>query len=133
MTVQETSPSRIPYFLLIVHPESDHVRIDVEEPGWMKTYADWMRGRSQWFLVRKKDETIMFGLDVFEGEQPYYASHHVGLMGSGGGNEIIACGIGKKQVDGTMVRLWILPNGLVCAGDDVDTFGIEMIRAIGPR
>lgn len=123
----------VPYYLLLVRPTGEELKIDVEEYQWMTTYADWMRGRSIWHLVRKANNTIVFAVDVFDGEQPYYTAKHIGAMGSGGGNEIVAYGIGKKRLDGFVDRLWVLPNGLVCGGDDVETLGRQYLEQLGPR
>jgi hypothetical protein len=31
-----------------------------------------------------------------------------------------------------MVRLWAMPDGTVCGGDDVDIIGIRMVHMLGP-
>jgi hypothetical protein len=30
-------------------------------------------------------------------------------------------------------RLWVLPNGIVCGGDDVEAFGIAAVKRLGPK
>lgn len=122
-----------PYWLQIWRPEGIKQDIDLGESGWMRTYAEWMRGRARWMMVDKQTGRSVFVLDVFDGEQPYYTARHVGIAGSGGSNEIIAYGIGKKRLDGHTDRLWVLPTGEVCAGDDVDTLGHSIVLQIGPR
>jgi hypothetical protein len=72
-------------------------------------------------------------VNIDPGDTPYYAARHVGVTGSAGSNEIIAYGIGKTAIDGTMTKLWILPTGVVCGGDDVDTLGVRLIKVMGPR
>ena len=115
-----------PYYLLCVKENSQYVKIDVEEPGWHQTYAEWMRGRMQWYLVRKSDESVVFGIEVYDGEQPYYAKRHFAELGTET-VEGYAHGIGKKCLDGHTDRLWILPRSeerdgyLITVGDDVDT------------
>lgn len=66
---------------------------------------------------------------VDEGDQPYYAARHVGHgIGSPNIQEIVAYGIGKKTAEGT-IRLWVLPGGMICGGDDVDRIGVMMVKA----
>jgi hypothetical protein len=92
-----------------------------------------MRAKAVWFLMEKTRHTPVLAVWVNEGDQPYYTARHVGITGSAGGNEIIAYGIGKKTVSGEMVRLWVLPNGSICGGDDVDDFGVRFVKALGPK
>lgn len=122
-----------PYYVHVVRPDTSAQVIDLGENGWAKTYAEWMRGRSRWYLVRKVDNFSVLVIDVGDDDQPYYTARHIGKIGSGGSNEIIAYGMGAKRYDGVIDRLWILPGGMVCAGDDVDGLGIAIVEAIGPR
>ena len=92
-----------------------------------------MREPGVWALVSKAMGRALLVVRVYPGDQPYYTARHVGIAGSGGTNEVTAYGIGKKQADGQMVRVWILPNGVVCGGDDVDDLGIALVKQMGPR
>lgn len=121
-----------PYYLGIV-TDTEGVKIDLDETGWATTYADWMRRPAVWFLMEKATDQPVLSVWVHEGDQPYYTARHVGITGSAGGNEIVAYGIGKKTVSGDMVRVWLMPNGVVCGGDDVDELGVRMVRAMGPK
>lgn len=114
-----------PYYLLCInHDGSDRAykRIDLDEPQWATTYADWMRPtRGDWHLVRKDDDGVAFSMTIYEGEQPYYTSRVFGATNSP--HLIRAYGIGKKLRNDVVQRLWILENGQICGGDDVDDFG----------
>jgi hypothetical protein len=129
-----------PFFLCIVEAPTAVTRtarqniIDLDHPGWVASNADIMRAPGVWMLFHKAapSQPVVI-IWVNEGEQPYYTQRHVGLTGSGGSNEVSAYGIGKKGVDGAMTRLWVLPDGSVCGGDDVDTIGIRMVQSMGPR
>jgi hypothetical protein len=121
-----------PYYLLI-STEDDGIRIDLDEPGWATTYHDWMRRPAVWFLVSKETDLPVLSVFVHDGEQPYYTARHVGITSSAGGNEITAYGIGKKQRNGDMVRVWLMPGGFVCGGDDVDDLGVRLVKALGPK
>jgi hypothetical protein len=122
-----------PWYLHIVRPNAAEQIIDLGEYQWATTYAEWMRGRSRWYLVRKADNFPVLVIDVGDDDQPYYTARHIGKIGSGGTNQIIAYGIGAKRYDGVIDRLWILPGGMVCAGDDVDGLGIAIVEALGPQ
>lgn len=124
-----------PYYLMIVsNRETDEsVTIDLDVSQWATTHAAWMRRPAVWFLIHKEHQSSALTVWVHEGEQPYYTARHVGITGSGGGREITAYGIGKKKANGEMVRLWVMPNGFVCGGDDVDDLGVRMVKALGPK
>lgn len=121
-----------PYYLLIAD-DDEGVEVDLGESGWLTRYREWLRRPGLWALVRKATSETILVVQVLPGEQPYYTARHVGVTGSAGGNEIIAYGIGKKAIDGTMTRLWVMPGGMVCGGDDVDTLGVRLVKALGPR
>lgn len=121
-----------PYYLVLSTPD-DGAQIDLDETGWATTYADWMRRPAVWFLMSKETASPVLAIWVQDGEQPYYTARHVGVTGSAGGNEITAYGIGKKKIDGEMVRLWLMPGGFVCGGDDVDDIGVKLVKALGPK
>jgi hypothetical protein len=117
-------------FYLMFQPEgqeagSGNVGIDLDEPGWVETNKEHMRGAGTWFLVAKVTGKPLFSVTTKDKDQFYYTKRHVGnLMAA---SEVICYGIGKKQVDGKTVNLWLLPNGMVCGGDDVDVLAARMI------
>jgi hypothetical protein len=124
-----------PFFLFIVRPNAESVQIDLDEPGWMTTYATWMRGRSRWYLMTKSTPTVpsrpWLGVDVMEDDQPYYTARHiVRVKGVNAGAQITAYGLGAKRAAGHTDRMWILPNGLICSGEDVDTLGDAVIDSL---
>jgi hypothetical protein len=123
----------VPFDLLLVDDEQRTCFVDVEEHQWHETHADWMRRPGWWLLRHKGSSAVALTVRVNEGDQPYYTARHIGIAGSGGSNEVIAYGIGKKAHDGTMLRLWVMPDGAVVGGDDVDQLGILLVRAKGPR
>jgi len=132
-----------PYILIVI--ASDPTMIDLDEPGWASRYSDLMRAPGRWILGRKANSSPVLTLTVSPGEQPYYTSRVVGTVNFPPPDainltqdqalvikqrsEIRAYGIGKKRLDGHVDRLWILPNGVVCAGDDVDVIGAELVRS----
>lgn len=120
-----------PYYLLIIG--EDIASIDLDQRGWAETFSAHMRQSGHWHLVAKSTARPVLTVVVHDGEQPYYTARHVGIAGSGGSNEVVAYGIGKKQNDGSMVRLWVMPDGTVTGGDDVSTYGVSMVKAIGPK
>lgn len=138
-----------PYYLLIVarDEEGGFVEIDLGEPGWVKRYAEWMRRVSTWHLVEKVTGTIKLIMPVHWDEKPYYVARHVGMAGAAGSREITAYGIGKKRLvkaeSGAHAkretevwvteRIWMMPDGTVCGGDDVDFLGIEIVKRGGPE
>jgi hypothetical protein len=77
-------------------------------------------------LYLKESQRPLFCIIVEPGDQPYFTRHHVGNLMAG--SNIMAVGIGKKSRDGEMTRLWLLPNGMVCGGDDVDIIASRMLR-----
>lgn len=122
-------------FFLVVHPRDGFpIGIDLDFEGWSAYNAELMRMPGNWYLFRKADEFACLRVHVYEGEQPYYTARHVGKlgMGTGGSREVVAFGIGKKLIDGTVMRLWVLPNGTVCGGEDVDDIGVELVVDMGP-
>lgn len=114
---------------------NESIVIDLDEPGWMSEDPGLMRAPGEWLLVAKGEPNSLRGsvpclaMVVMPGEQPYYTMHHVGLA-SGGSGEILIPGIGKKRADGHVDRLWLLPNGIVCAGDDADIIGVNILKAM---
>ncbi len=122
-----------PFYLIISPRDGEGAVIDLDETGWATLHADLMRLPGTWLLVHKEGQRAPLMVIVYEGEQPYYTARHVGVTGSGGGNEITAYGIGKKLTDGHVLRLWTMPNGIVCGGDDVDDIGVRIVKTMGPK
>jgi hypothetical protein len=121
-----------PYYLGIASGD-EGVTIDLDEPMWVTVYAEWMRRPATWALMRKADDAPILTVIVSPGDQPYYTARHVGVAGSGGSNEIIAYGIGAKRSAGHTDRMWVMPNGVVCSGEDVYELGVRFVKALGPR
>jgi hypothetical protein len=108
-------------FFLVIEPRDQsfgNVGIDLDEPGWVERNKHVMRAPATWILYHKESSRPLFCVIVEEGDQPFFVKHHVGNLMAG--SEVIAVGIGKKTVKGEVVNLWLLPNGVVCGGDDVD-------------
>ena len=125
-------------FFLVINPAgtvNQSIVIDLDEPGWMSEEPDLMRAPGEWLLVAKGEPNSLRGsvpclaMIVLPGEQPYYTLRHMGLA-SGSGGEILIPGIGKKRADSHVDRLWLLPNGIVCSGDDVDIIGVNILKAM---
>lgn len=116
-----------PFFLAIHLASGDDVLIDLDERGWMATYADYMRVRSRWALLHKaRHAAPVLLLIVEEGEQPYYTGRHFRNTSAPG--EVVAYGLGKKRLDGHTDRIWVFPDaGVICTGDDVDQLGRELV------
>lgn len=117
-----------PFFLMIEldpKPPEGNIGIDLDTP-WHSLHADKMRLPGTWWLVHKQTRRPMMAVVVHDGDQPYFTRHHVGNLMAG--RELVAFGMGKKCADGTMVRNWILPNGVICGGDDVDILASRMLN-----
>lgn len=117
-----------PFFLVLEldeRPDTGHIGIDLDFPGWATANAEHMRATGTWWLFSKATQSPVMSVVVEPGDQPYFTKHHVGNLMSGG--ELVAYGIGKKRANGEMVRVWLLPNGVVCGGDDVDVIAARMI------
>lgn len=115
-----------PFFLVIeLASGPGNVGIDLDEAGWLETNKDYLREPGVWFLIDKQSQQPAVAVVVAEGDQPYFTKHHVGNLMAG--TEILAYGMGKKCADGTMVRNWLLPGGLVVGGDDVDIIASRML------
>lgn len=121
-----------PYFLAIAD-DNEGVTIDLGERDWLTRYAPWLRRPGVVSLARKTDVSFVLIVQINEGDLAHYSAHHVGITGSAGSNEIVAYGIGKTAPDGTVTQLWVMPGGSVCGGEDVDTLGVRMVKALGPR
>jgi hypothetical protein len=112
-------------FFLILELADGQIGVDLDSP-WTIEHAEHLRKPGTWWLVEKESRRAVLGVIVDEGDQPYFTKHHVGnLMAQ---RELVAYGLGKKCADGTMVRNWLLPNGIVCGGDDVDVIASRMLN-----
>lgn len=121
-------------FYLVVRLEDGARVVDLGEDSWLTKHRDLLRAEGVWNLVWKHNHQPLFTVVVREGDQPYYLARHIGVAGSSGENETVAFSIGKKAADGTVSRLWVIPEvGVICAGDDVDYLGVRAVWAKGPR
>ena len=119
-----------PFYLLIILADGRYVEQDLGEPGWIDRMnpTGVMRAPGVWHLVRKDSSSIVLMVEVAEGEQPYYLVRHAGFATKDQNIENKAYGIGKKRLDGHVDRLWILSNGCVVGGDDVDTIIVRLLK-----
>lgn len=120
-----------PYFLIIVPAGKEPQVIDLDESGWSTKYAWWMRCKATWHLLHK-ERGLVCSMVVWKREQPYYTAKHIGTIGPGERRELIAYGIGKKRRDGHVDRIWILPNGQICMGDDVESLARPLLVTVVP-
>jgi hypothetical protein len=133
-----------PYFLVCVaaerHPERgyDTATIDLGEQGWHVKHSEWMRRPSEWYLCEKAaPQRAVLALIVNDGDQPYYVKKHVGQMelDTGRSRSLVVHGIGKK-VPATpdayerTDRIWILPHGVICGGEDVERLAIAVVSTM---
>jgi hypothetical protein len=116
-----------PFFLVIepVDRANGNIGIDLDEPGWVEKNKVVMRAPGTWWLYLKQSGRPVFCVIVEEGDQPYFRRRHVGNLMAG--SEIIAIGMGKKTARGETVDLWLLPNGVVCGGDDLEVIASRML------
>lgn len=117
-----------PFWLMCQTPADGNVGIDIDAADWIEANKPLMRSPGTWFLMAKRTGTALFSVVLDEGDQFYFAKRHVGNVMTA--REIVAYGIGKKKADGVPVNLWMLPNGVVCGGDDVDTLGARVLSAV---
>jgi hypothetical protein len=115
-------------FFLVVEPEhpgpEGNIGIDLDSP-WMTEHVEVFSMTGTWWLVHKETRQPSIVVTVAEGDVPYFVRRHVGNLMAG--REIVAVGMGKVCPDGTAVRNWIFPNGVVCGGDDVDIIAARML------
>jgi hypothetical protein len=122
-----------PYYLMIVLADGRFAEIDLGGRGWLARYgeAGFLRAPGSWYLVRKEGQTIVAMLNVNEDDQPYYVAKHVGFTSVGGdgpARETIVYGLGKKRPDGATDRLWLLSNGAITVGEDIELIAITLLR-----
>jgi hypothetical protein len=115
-------------FYLVIQPTDNangNIGIDLDETGWVETNRVAMRAPGTWWLYHKDSGRPLLCVIVEEGDKPFFVKHHVGNLMAG--SEVIAIGLGKKTVKGEAVNLWLLPNGVICGGDDVDVVASRML------
>lgn len=120
------------FFLLVKSDGHEDVVIDLDEQGWLDTYAEPLRRPGRWFLcstiasARIGAAAAVLAMEVRPGEVPYYRARHIGdLMNPD--NKIVCHGIGKKDADGNIIlELWRMPNGMVVGKDDVYDLGVAV-------
>ena len=124
-----------PYFV-VIKTGGGMCLIDLDESGWMSEREGLMRAPGEWILFAKRDVNSLDGVPILvvivhDGDQPYYTKRTIGIaVGPGAGREIAVYGIGKKRLDGQTDRMWVLPNGIVCSGDDVDIIATGMLKSM---
>jgi len=125
-----------PYFLVVVPAGAEPQTIDLDEPGWSKKHFYFMRCEGTWHFFHKGMGALVFSMVVWEGEIPYYTAKHIGTFAPSERRELIAYGIGKRRRDPChewhFDRMWILPNGQVCMGDDVETLARPLLSLVEP-
>lgn len=123
-----------PYFLLCQSDDrAESATIDLGLKGWAKRYGKWTRRPGWWYLCRKETGQVLLAMILMKGEQAYYVKRHVGQiqLSGGQGRKTAVYGIGKKLLDGNVMRLWVLPDGVaVCGGEDVEKLAIEVVKAL---
>lgn len=115
-------------FFLVIEPRDQgngNIGIDLDEPGWVEKNKAAMRAPGTWWLYLKQTGRAVFCVVVEDGDRAYFRRRHIGNLMAG--SEIIAVGMGKKTASGETVDLWLLPNGVVCGGDDVETIASRML------
>jgi hypothetical protein len=115
-------------FFLVIEPldrANGNIGIDLDEPGWVERNKEAMRAPGTWWLYLKQTGRPIFCVIVEDGDRPFFTRRHIGNLMAG--SEIVAVGLGKKRADGSTVNLWLLPNGVVCGGDDADIIAARML------
>lgn len=117
-----------PYVLLTWKEGSAILQTDLAEPGWLKTYEEQLATATTWTLSLKAGldagPSLWMHIDPAQ-EKGFYVARHI--HDGGTGREVIAYGLGKTRADHTD-RLWILPGGIICGSEDVETIAIQLIR-----
>lgn len=121
-----------PYSLVLI-PDGPTVLsahlIDLDEPGWLTTWADELAHPGIWMLVNRETARIPVSMHAGAGDRPSYLARHFGILG---GPEIVAYSIGKIAWDhDDEMRLWVLPNGQVCGNEDAEFFAGKLLAEIG--
>jgi hypothetical protein len=145
-----------PFFLLLnaldTNPDGtrDYLVLDVGVPGWQATRAEWLRRPAEWYLCAKSERRVVLAQIVYAGEYPYYVQRHIGQAAGPLRREISVYGIGKrvpavyrqvprpnsKKTKSVLVsperidRLWVLPHGVVCGGEDVEKMAMAVVSTL---
>jgi len=115
-----------PFWLMFERPgDEGNIGVDLDAGGWIEANKELLRSPGTVHLMAKRTKRSLFIVLMEEGDQFYYAKRHIGNLMAG--SEVVAYGIGKKKSDGTTVNLWLMPNGTVCGGNDVDVLAARMI------
>jgi hypothetical protein len=115
-------------FFLVAEPADrsrGNVGIDLDQGGWVEQHKELMRQPGTWLLYHKASGRPIFCVILEEGDQFYYTVRHVGNLMAG--SEVQAVGVGKKHADGRTLNMWLLPNGVICGGDDVEEIASRML------
>ena len=121
-----------PYYLL-VRSGGSSVVVDLDVRDWADQYpileqpGTWLFC-DKYLSDRSGRHVVRLAMVVAEGDRPYYRAKHIGALVPGAG-EIVCYGIGKESPDGTAVRMWLMPNGMVVGSDDVFSLGSDLVRA----
>lgn len=117
-----------PIYLVIApdDPDAGNIGIDVDAGGWISENQALFRTPSTWFLMSKVTSTPLFAVVIEDGDQAFFVKHHVGNLMAG--IQMTSYGLGKKKADGSVTKLWLLPNGWVCGSEeDVDVIMGRML------
>lgn len=131
-----SQPSSNPFFLVVRRygddGENTSVAIDLDTPKWKETFSSVLKATGVWFLCHRETSKKLgklypvLAMKVDDGEDPSYIARHIGKLDDMDA-EIICYGIGKTLSDGTSMRLWAMPNGMVTGGEDVYELGAGMV------
>lgn len=133
-----------------------HLVLDVDKPGWQVEHKEWLERSAEWYLCEKMGvQRAVLAQIVHRGEQPYYVKRHVGQvrLNDSAGRSVVVHGIGKKVPalyetytardergeemarrrkirDKRTDRLWLLPGGVVCGGEDVEKLAMAIVATM---
>ena len=109
--------------------DAGNIGIDIDVAGWIEGNRDTFRRPGVWFLIDKATSGPLLAMPTEEGDQFYYHRHMVGVIGTTNGPTVTVQAIGKKRADGSVVRLWLMPNGMVMTGEDweIDPVASRMV------
>jgi len=119
-----------PFFLVFERGPGDNVGIDIDTSGWIEANRELFRTPGVWLLMRKSPTQPLFAVPLDEGDQFFFTKRHTGNLMAG--SEVISYGLGKKTAAGWEIKLWLLPNGMVCGGEDVDLLASRMLNPQRP-
>jgi hypothetical protein len=114
-----------PFFLVFERGPGDNVGIDIDTSGWIEANKGLFRTPGTWLMLHKQSMKPVLCVSLDEGDQFFFTKRHTGNLMAG--REVISYGMGKKQADGWEIKLWLLPNGMICGGEDVDLLASRML------